>query len=950
MSLNDKNSYLFGSNAIYIEEIYQKYLTNPASVDLSWQEFFNSHQDKLEHVTKNVEGPSWHKRGVTVTKITEDVAPVTAQSKTVSNSEILYFKAILMIEAFRAKGHYLAELDPLQLEILPKAEDIGLNIENFGFKESDLNQEIDIKNFIPNITKVTVKDLVVFLNLVYCSYAGIEISHLRSKEERDWFYHKIETEVFSKHLTKELKQQIAKSLIEIEGFEQFLHVRFQGAKRFSVEGGETSVMAAEQIVEKSAELGIKRAIFGMAHRGRLNMLTKVLGKPYVAMLSEFQGNLPFPEEMDFLGDVKYHLGYSSIKKTTSGNEISVSMVPNPSHLEAVNPVVAGKVKSEQDLLVAQEGKDKHQARKEILPILLHGDAAFCGQGIVAESLIINEVEGYNVGGIIHIITNNQVGFTANPKDGRSSRYPSEFAKITAVPIIHVNGQHPELVAKLARLMVEYRQTFNKDVVMNLVCFRLYGHNENDEPFFTQPLMYEKISKKQGIVDSYTSKLINENIINQTFIEEAKTSFRNYLEKEFEVSKDYKPAKADWLSGKWSKCKQSTSKTIKVQPLTGVKEDILKAIGKGIVNVPESFNINSKIARQLNQKQQMFETGEGIDWATGEALAFSSLLLENYTVRLSGQDCGRGTFSHRHSVWHDQVNANKYMPFNKLSSSQGEYQVYDSPLSEFAVMGFEYGYALAHPDSLVLWEGQFGDFVNGAQVMIDQYIASAETKWFRQNGLVLLLPHGYEGQGPEHTSARLERFLQLCAEDNMAVCYPTTPASYFHLLRRQLKREFRKPLIIMSPKSLLRHKYAVSSLKDFSEGAKFKPVLEEQDNLEPSQVKKVVLCSGKIYYDLYEERLKLEKKDVALIRLEQLYPLPEQEIKEQLDKYKNAEVIWCQEEPKNMGAYQYIFGNLIDIFNLKVKYIGRKVAASPATGYTRIHNKEQAAILKQVFEN
>ncbi|MBN8828507.1 MAG: 2-oxoglutarate dehydrogenase E1 component [Sphingobacteriia bacterium] len=935
-------SYLFGANSVFIEELYERYLENPNSVDENWRQFFANFNDNKQAVKTIVNGPSWCNRGVTITKIKEEPKPLDKKTANIDVQEVLYLKAIRMVDNIRLHGHKITSLDPLNLEKLPLLEEVGLDLPQLGFSEQEIDLNVDLKNYVEGIGQVRIRDLHSYLLNVYSSTYGVETAHIRDENEKLWLYKKFEAPDFQNSLNNEIRKQIAETILHAEGFEQFLHVKFPGAKRFSVEGGESSIMAVDQIIEKSAELGVNRLIMGMAHRGRLNMLTKIMGKPYVAMLSQFQGNLAFPDSLGFAGDVKYHLGYSSIRKTKSGNDISLSMVPNPSHLETVNPVVMGKVRAEQT-----EAEKNGNNRSSVVSLLIHGDAAVCGQGVVAESLMLGDIPGYEVKGTLHIIVNNQVGFTANPWNGRSSRYPSEFAKAISIPIFHVNGDDAEAVAKIARLMVEYRQTFNKDAIMNLVCFRLHGHNETDEPFFTQPVMYERVNNHEGVATKYSNYLINSGVINETWVENCKNNFKEFLNKELEQSKTYKPNKGDWLEGKWSKFKPADVNK-KIEPITGVDEKILKTIGQKICEIPNDFNINSKIARQLDQRKKLIESGENIDWATAEALAYGSLLLEGNSVRLSGQDAGRGTFSHRHSVLHDQKNGNRHIPLNNISDKQANFEVHDSNLSEYAVMGYEYGFALGNPNSLVIWEAQFGDFANGAQIIIDQYIAAAETKWLRMNGLVLLLPHGFEGQGPEHSSARLERFLQLCAEDNMQVAYPTTPASIFHLLRRQVINNFRKPLIIMSPKSLLRHKLVTSNIKEFGNKTSFKPVIGEIDKLDPNKVQKVVFCTGKIYYDLYEEREKRKDQNVALIRLEQLYPFAEGLIKQEANKYKKAKFIWCQEEPKNMGSYTFIAPKLMETLGEKIEYVGRKEAASPATGYSKIHTKEQQEIIQKIF--
>ena len=945
-----KNStHLFGQNSIFIEEMHEKYLENKNSVSKEWQDYFYNLDPSAakDQVKSLVEGPSWKPRGVTITKAKEEIeVSKNPKDKASSGSSIdsLKYKMLRMIDKFRCHGHKTSVLDPLGIEVPKTFQEIGVEIKDFDISDKELDAQTDISGYAYGAQKISPKELHNRLMSTYSSNYGVEFENVRCKAERAWLYQKIESAEFNNQITNPIRQQMFKTLSDVKAFEEFLHVSFPGAKRFSVEGGESSVMATEQTIEKAAEMGVAKVIVGMAHRGRLNTLTKIMGKPYVSMLSEFQGNLAYPDNINIAGDVKYHLGYSSIKDTLSGNKISLSMVPNPSHLETVNTVVMGKVRAEQDDI----SDDKE--RYKIMGVLIHGDAAFIGQGVVAEGLMIGEVAGYNVNGIIHIIVNNQVGFTANPSDARASRYPTEFAKSIGAPIFHVNGNDAEAVAKVTRLAVEYRNNFKKDAIINIVCYRLHGHNETDEPFFTQPVMYGAVKKQQSVVSVYEKYLSNAGILSAQDIDAHKASFKAFLTKELEASKDYKPKEADWLKGKWAKCKSANYDNY-VEPNTGISKDLFAKLGTALTSYPADLAVNSKIVRQLEAKKKMIESMQNIDWSTAEALAFGSLLEEGYKVRLSGQDSGRGTFSHRHSVLHDQNSYKEYLPLNNISDKQAKFYVYDSALSEYGVMGFEYGYGMNDPNALVIWEGQFGDFANGAQIIIDQYIASAETKWLRMNGLVLLLPHGFEGQGPEHSSARLERFLQLCAEYNMQVVNCTTPASYFHALRRQMHRDFRKPLIVMSPKSLLRHKMVISAGADLLEGSKFKPVIGEIDKIsDDKKVKRVIICSGKIYYDLYEHRAQNDKlKDqVVIIRMEQLYPFDDKSVKAELSKYANAEVIWCQEEPKNMGSYFFIAPLFDELLGIRIKYIGRKAAASPATGYYKIHNKEQAELINEAF--
>jgi 2-oxoglutarate dehydrogenase E1 component len=736
------------------------------------------------------------------------------------------------------------------------------------------------------------------------------------------------------------KKDIWKTLAEVESFEQFLQIKYPGTKRLSVQGGDSMLVGMESIINRAAKVGVKEIIVGMPHRGRMNVLTTTMGKPYAELLSIFHGNLDFPEWVESSGDVKYHLGTSSDRETPYG-KVHLSLLSNPSHLEAVNPVVAGKVRAKLD--IAGDVQDKGS----VMGVMLHGDAAFAGQGSVPEVLALSELRGYRTGGTIHLIVNNQIGFTTSPKYSRFTPYPTDVAKSVQAPIFHVNGDDPEAVAYVCGLAAEFRQEFKRDVVVDIFCYRKYGHNESDEPMFTQPLMYREIAKKPLPADIYSNRLIAEGTMSEDEVKKGFADFKAFFEKQYDIARDFKPNKADWLEGQWSGFEKPKGE----HPAgdTGVDVKKLKEVGLALAKEPP-IKANSKILRQLEAKKKMMETGEGIDWATGEALAYGTLLTEGHGVRLSGQDCGRGTFSQRHSVLVDQDTEERYVPLNNITSGQESYEVIDSSLSEFAILGFEYGYSLARPNFLTLWEGQFGDFANGAQVIIDQFISSAEAKWLRMSGLVMLLPHGYEGQGPEHSSARLERYLQSCAEDNWQVANCTTPANYFHILRRQLKRKFRKPLILMTPKSLLRHKLAVSKLADMAPGTHFQRIIPETEKLQKDdKIRRVVITSGKVYYDLFEARAAQKIDDVAIIRMEQYYPFPARELKAELARYKNAEFVWCQEEPQNMGAWSFVVSRIEDVIESlgrsdRVRYAGRPEAASPAAGYLKIHEREQKQLV------
>jgi 2-oxoglutarate dehydrogenase E1 component len=940
MSHTPDNTYLFSANIAFIEELYLQYKTDPNSVSKDWVEFFKNYSgDDKTLLFKN-----GREQIIGVVDATANIANKDKKGQSVvqDNTVADLYKLSMLVEAYRKSGHLATKLDPLGLEDVKTEQELGLTIENFGFSSADYQRTIDTQGMIGGLGKATLSQVVAKLKAAYSRFIGVEYSHINSVEEHKWIQHKMES-LSESGFGKEEKLAILKGLAQAELFESFLHKKFPGTKRFSVEGGASSIVAIENIINQASSLGVDKVVIGMPHRGRLGMLTQVAGKPYYAMFSEFQGHSAFPESLGMAGDVKYHMG-SSVRKTLSNQkEIDISLMPNPSHLEAVNTVVAGKVRAEQ-YLRNDAGRDK------VMGILLHGDASFAGQGVVAESLTLSELNGYTTGGIIHVIINNQVGFTTNPRNARAGRYSTDMAKIIQAPIFHVNGDCPEEVVKVAKLAAEFRQTFKKDVIIEVVCYRLHGHNETDEPMFTQPTMYKLINEHPTTSDLYAKHLMNNNEIAQDQYENIKTEITNFFEKELEIAKTYKPNKADWLEGNWSAIKQSTLEMIAIQTKTGVKLDKLKKLGVALATYPKDFHVNSKIARQLEAKRKMMETGEGLDWAMGEGLAFASLLAEGKHIRLTGQDCGRGTFSHRHAVLIDQENESRYVMLNNLADNQGYFEVHNSNLSEFAVLGFEYGYSMASPNNLVLWEAQFGDFANGAQVIIDQFISSSESKWLRMSGLVMLLPHGYEGQGPEHSSARLERYLQLCAEDNMQVVNCTTPASFFHALRRQIHSHYRKPLIVMTPKSLLRHRLAISSLNEFGEDTTFKPVISEVDSaISAGKIRKVVFCSGKVYYDLLEARTAANIKDVALVRLEQYYPFPAKEVKAELEQYKNAEVVWCQEEPRNMGAWQFVAERFAELRgNQYPKYVGRKAAASPAVGYKKVHDKEQEQLVKEAL--
>ncbi|MCU0839788.1 MAG: 2-oxoglutarate dehydrogenase E1 component, partial [Rhodospirillales bacterium] len=926
---------------------YLRFIEDPSTVDADWVSFFNQLGDDAHIIRGDVEGASWRPRprlAPTNGAAAAAAAPAAAAVGDIRAATLDSIRALMMIRVYRVRGHLMANFDPLGLE--RRRYHPELDPKTYGFGEEDLDRPIFIDGVL-GLETATVRQILEILRQTYCGSIGVEFMHIPYPDEKAWIQQRIEGIRFEPPLDGETKRTILDQLIHAEDFERFLHIKFTGTKRFGLDGSESTIPALEAIVRRGSELGIKEIVFGMAHRGRLNVLANIMGKPYVAILSEFQGSAAKPDDVQGSGDVKYHLGTSS-DRAFNGRDIHLSLTANPSHLEAVDPVVLGKVRAKQ----TQRGDT---ARSEVMGVLIHGDAAIAGQGLSAETFGLSELKGYRVGGTIHFIINNQIGFTTSPSYSRSSPYSSDVAKMVMAPILHVNGDDPEAVVRVARIATEFRQQFKRDVVIDMFCYRRFGHNESDEPSFTQPIMYRTIAKHPTTRQIFAQKLIAEGTMTAEAVEEMDAALRDRLNQDIEAAKSYKPNKADWLQGPWSGLKTLIGEEELHDFDTWVSRPLLKDIGVNLTIVPDGFNANRKVLRILEQRREMIETGENIDWAMGEALAFGSLLAEGISVRLSGQDSGRGTFSHRHAVLVDQDTEDRYITLNHLSDIQGTFEVIDSPLSEASVLGFEYGYSLAEPDALVLWEAQFGDFANGAQVIIDQFIASGESKWLRLSGLVMLLPHGYEGQGPEHSSARPERYLQLCAEDNLQVVNCTTPANYFHALRRQIRRNFRKPLIVFSPKSLLRHKLAVSRLDDFGTGTKFHRVITEIDPIDADDaIERVVFCSGKVYYDLLQERRQRGLTNVAIIRVEQLYPWPRIRILEMIRKYRNARVVWCQEEPANMGAWMFVLPRLINILNevgremIIPTYVGRRPAASPATGLFRTHETEQRALVEQAL--
>ena len=965
-SYSSESSFLYGLNETYIAELYARYLEDPGSVDAGWVEIFGALGDDQKALFGELRGASWAPRQTAVIGTngqhptmsdatagvkTPPAAPAYAAVRHATADEVRTatlnsVRAVMLIRAYRIRGHLEADLDPLHLhKPEPHPE---LDPKSYGFTERDWDRPIFI-NYVLGLESATLREIVSILRATYCGTIGVEFMHKQEPDEKTWIQARIESIRNRTEFTDLGKKTILERLTHSEVFEQYMDRKYTGTKRFGLDGGESTIPAIEQILKRGAQLGIDEVVIGMPHRGRLNILANILHKPYRAIFSEFQGNPANPEDVQGSGDVKYHLG-TSADREFDGSVVHLSLSPNPSHLEAVNTVVLGRVRAKQ----RQRGDTD---REKVMGLLLHGDAAFAGQGIVPETFDLSQLRGYRTGGTIHLIVNNQIGFTTMPSYSRSSPYCSDVAKTVGAPILHVNGDDPEACVHASRIAVEYRQKFKKDIVIDLICYRRHGHNEGDEPAFTQPLMYSKIREHETTRTIYAKKLEKDALIEPGEGDKMVEDFRRYLDQEFEAAASYKPNKADWLEGRWAGLQVASGDDRRGD--THVEFDRLKEVGYAISNVPPNFNVHPRLVRVLKGRRKMIETGEDIDWATGEALALGTLLCEATPVRFAGEDSIRGTFSQRHAALIDQQTEERYMPLAHIRYGQAPFEIIDSPLSEFGVLGFEYGYSLADPHALVIWEAQFGDFANGAQVIIDQFISSGESKWLRMSGLVMLLPHGFEGQGPEHSSARLERYLQLCAEDNLQVVNCTRPSNYFHALRRQIRRNFRKPLIVMTPKSLLRHKRCVSRLDEFGPGTSFHRVLPDDAEGTPGlvgddDIKRVVLCSGKVYFDLLEAREKEGINNVYLMRQEQLYPYPPKTLGEQLKRFPQAELVWCQEEPKNMGAWSFIAPRLEEVMETvgmragRPVYVGRQEAASPATGLARNHLREQAALVGQAL--
>ncbi|MGE0596913.1 MAG: 2-oxoglutarate dehydrogenase E1 component [Hyphomonadaceae bacterium] len=974
-----ETSFLYGGNAVFVEQMHARYLADPNSVDASWRLFFQSVREDPAAVRKAVEGPSWYRADLAQPEADEYTALLDggwaavadkleasargraphASQEDVQSAARDSVRALMMIRAFRTRGHIAANLDPLGIEV--REPPVELDPANYGFGPGDLDRPIFIDGVL-GLQFASVNDMLAILRRTYCSTFAVEFMHITDPVEKSWIQERIEGPDKAIDFTPEGKRAILKKLIEGDCFERFVHKRHPGTKRFGLDGGEAMLPAMEQIIKRGGALGVSDIVLGMAHRGRLNVLSAVMGKPYRAIFHEFQGGSATPDDVLGSGDVKYHMGASSDREF-DGNNVHLSLTANPSHLEIVNPVVLGKTRAKQaQRQTWAEDEDLHALRARVMPLLIHGDAAFAGQGVVAECFALSGLRGYRTGGTVHFIINNQIGFTTAPRFSRSSPYPSDVALMVQAPIFHVNGDDPEAVTFAAKVATEYRQQFGKDAVIDMFCYRRFGHNEGDDPTMTQPLMYQRVRNQPTTLAIYAQRLTHEGVVSAAEVEEWTRDFEAFLDREFDAGKAYRPNKADWLDGAWTGF--GLPEDEERRGLTDEPVQRLRELGRALTEIPAGFTMHKTVQRVVETRRKAIEEGGPIDWALGEHLAFATLLDEGHPVRLSGQDSCRGTFSQRHSHFVDQVTEERYTPLNHLRDGQAHYEVIDSLLSEEAVLGFEYGYATADPNTLTLWEAQFGDFVNGAQVVIDQFIASGERKWLRMSGVVLLLPHGYEGQGPEHSSARMERFLQSCAEENMQIVNCSTPANYFHVLRRQIHRNFRKPLVVFTPKSLLRHKKCVSRLEDMGEGTSFHRLLWDDAQMQngattvkvkpDDQIRRVVMCSGKVYFDLLEEREKRGLDDIYLLRLEQFYPWPMRSVMHELQRFPNAELVWCQEEPKNMGGWSFVDPWLeitldkLEINAKRARYAGRPASASTAAGQMSKHLKELETLLEEAL--
>lgn len=937
MELMWKNAHLYGGNLSYIEQLYETYLMDPSAIPQEWREEFDRLPKVGENLTQDVPHSPIQEHFLYLAKNQKRAAP-TAVSSVSSEHEKKQVRVLRMINAYRVRGHQVANIDPLGLLEREDVPDLDLRFHELS--EADYDTVFQLGSLFFGPEEAPLKDIVADLKKTYCGSVGAEYMHIVDTQEKRWIQSRLEPSRSHPVVEPEKKMMVLERLTAAEGLEKYLGSRYAGAKRFGLEGGESLIVSLNSLIQRAGKQGAKEVVIGMAHRGRLNTLVNIFGKNPAELFGEFEGK----KMVETSGDVKYHQGFSSNVMTQDG-EVHLAMAFNPSHLEIAAPVVEGSVRARQD-------RRDDAVGQTVIPVNIHGDQAFAGQGVVMETFQMSQTRAYKTGGTIHIVINNQVGFTTNKKeDSRSSEYCTDVAKMVSAPIFHVNGDDPEAVRFVTQLAVDYRNEFKKDVVIDLVCYRRRGHNEADEPSGTQPLMYAQIKKQKTTRDLYAQQLIEEGVITADQSKQMEKDYRAALESgehvvQSLVTEPNQELFVDWtpyLGHKWS-----------FDHDTGVDMKLLQELGNKVCEVPEGFSVQRQVQKIIDDRKRMSAGAMELNWGMAESLAYASILAEGHPVRITGQDVGRGTFSHRHAVLHNQKDATTYMPLENLSPEQPRLTLHDSYLSEEAVLAFEYGYATTTPNALVIWEAQFGDFANGAQVVIDQFITSGEQKWQRLCGLTMLLPHGFEGQGPEHSSARLERYLQLCAEHNIQVCVPTTPAQIFHLVRRQVVRPLRKPLVVMSPKSLLRHKQATSTLEELAEGTMFKPVIGETDQLDPAKVKRLVMCSGKVYYDLYNRRAELEKDDVAIVRIEQLYPFPEKDLARAIAPYTNLEsVVWCQEEPMNQGAWYCSQHHMRSVLhahnpNLHLEGVGRPHAAAPAVGYVSVHLEQQEKLVNEAI--
>ena len=928
----DQFSYIANADVAALDAIYQQYKQDPTSVDESWQNFFKGFEF---HQAYSGNGQSTGTNAAAAKP-----AGITTASAEHTRKEM---EVVHLIRGYRSRGHLLSKINPIGPR---KDRKPMLDLADFNLSEADLDTvfEAGIELFGE---AATLRKIVDALKKVYLGKIGFEYLYIRDRQAKNWLRKKIEQEYLNFEPSREQKLRIFEKLNEAVNFENFLHTKFLGKKRFSLEGGESTIPALDIVINRGAELGVEEVVIGMAHRGRLNILTNILQKPYEQVFNEFEENVQLDAYTD--GDVKYHMGYSSQVETPEGKRVSLKLMANPSHLEAVNPIVTGYARARADAhyeKAAVKPNDRDDIYDKILPIIIHGDAAIAGQGIVYEVTQMSNLPGYYTGGTLHFVINNQVGFTTDFEDARSSIYCTDIAKIIDAPIFHVNGDDPEAVVYTMKLATEFRQEFNRDVFVNMICYRKYGHNESDEPRMTQPTMYKVIDTHPNTREIYLQELMERGEADAKFSEELKKEFEGELQDLLaKVKQKQLPYQKPKLEEDWEKLRRSVPEDFEQSPVTGIPTATLEKIGKALSTVPNGFKPLKQIEKVLEERRAIFALEKPFNWSVGELMAYGAILDEGRIVRITGQDVQRGTFTHRHAVLHDADTNQLYTNLAHIDENQGKFEIYNSLLSEYGVMGFEYGYSMANPNALVIWEAQFGDFSNGAQILIDQFIAASESKWNSMNGLVLLLPHGYEGQGPEHSNARPERYLQLAAEYNMYVCTCTTPSNIFHMLRRQVALPFRKPCIHMSPKSMLRHPLAVSKIEEFGEGTRFQETIGD-DFADPKKVKRVLLCSGKVYYDLFDKQQKDKRTDIAIIRVEQLHPFPAKQIEAHLAKYKKPEVIWVQEEPENMGYWSFVLREFPQIGMGNV--IARKSSASPATGYTKIHAREQSEIVEKAF--